>query len=117
MSWKDKITTTTTCTGLADRRLVEVYYQFRTRRNLGSASPCRPACPRLSGGLAACFVGEDRIMHTPKDETLNVKIGNAFDVRERKQTDFTKIATNVYEFEYGDHAPQSQGERNQCRGQ
>ena len=40
-------------------------------------------------------------MHTPKDETLNVKIGNAFDVIcERKQTDFQKIATNVYEFEY-----------------
>jgi hypothetical protein len=47
------------------------------------------------------FVGEDRIMHTPKDETLNVKIGNAFDVIcERNQTDFTKIAANVYELEY-----------------
>ena len=47
------------------------------------------------------FVGEDRIMHTPKDETLSVKIGNAFDVVcERKQTDFTKIATSVYELEY-----------------
>ena len=47
------------------------------------------------------FVGEDRIMHTPKDETLNVKIGNAFDVVcERNQIDFEKIASNVYEFEY-----------------
>ena len=47
------------------------------------------------------FVGEDRIDHTPKDETLNLKIGNAFDVVcERKQTDFQKIATNVYEVEY-----------------
>jgi hypothetical protein len=47
------------------------------------------------------FVGEDRIMHTPKDETLNVEIGNAFDVVcERRQVDFEKIATNVYELEY-----------------
>ncbi len=47
------------------------------------------------------FVGEDRIDHTPKDETLNLKIGNAFDVvAERKQIDFEKIAVNVYEMEY-----------------
>jgi hypothetical protein len=44
------------------------------------------------------FVGEDRIDHTPKDETLNLKIGNAFDVvAERNQTDFQRIANNVYE--------------------
>jgi hypothetical protein len=47
------------------------------------------------------FVGEDRINHTPKDETINIKIGHAFDVVcERKQTDFRKIASNVYEMEY-----------------
>jgi hypothetical protein len=47
------------------------------------------------------FVGEDRIDHTPKGETLNLKIGNAFDVvSERKQVDFEKIASNVYEVEY-----------------
>ena len=33
------------------------------------------------------FVGEDRIMHTPKDETLNIKIGNAFDVDLRAEPD------------------------------
>ena len=32
---------------------------------------------------------------------LDLKIGTAFDViSERKQTDFQKISTNVYEFEY-----------------
>ena len=47
------------------------------------------------------FVGEDRIDHTPKDETLDLKIGNAFDVVcERKQTDFEKIADKVYEVEF-----------------
>ena len=35
------------------------------------------------------FVGEDRIDHTPRNETVRVTTGNAFDlVGERKQTDF-----------------------------
>jgi len=35
------------------------------------------------------FVGEDRIDHTPRDETVRVTTGNAFDlVGERKQTNF-----------------------------
>ena len=51
--------------------------------------------------LVGELVGEDRIAHTPKDEELNLKIGNAFDVAcERKQTDFQKIASGVYEIEY-----------------
>ena len=47
------------------------------------------------------FVGEDRIDHTPKDETLDLQIGTAFDVVcERKQVDFEKIAEHVYEVEF-----------------
>jgi len=35
------------------------------------------------------FIGEEQIDHTPKDEDLSLRIGNAFDiVGERKQTDF-----------------------------
>jgi len=35
------------------------------------------------------FIGEDRIDHTPKDETVKLQMGKAFDiVGERKQTDF-----------------------------
>ncbi len=35
------------------------------------------------------FIGEDQIDHTPKDETLLLYIGNAFDLAgERRQTDF-----------------------------
>ncbi|HUZ47622.1 MAG TPA: DUF4139 domain-containing protein [Terriglobia bacterium] len=44
------------------------------------------------------LIGEDNIHHTPKDETLNLYIGNAFDVRaERKQTDFERLGNNLYE--------------------
>ncbi len=38
------------------------------------------------------FVGEDRIDHTPENETLRLKLGDAFDVTaDRKQTDFRKL--------------------------
>jgi len=44
------------------------------------------------------FIGEDRIDHTPKDETIKIKMGDAFDiVGERKQTDWRKIADNLFE--------------------
>ncbi len=44
------------------------------------------------------FVGEDRIDHTPKDETVKIKMGEAFDlVSERKQTDWRKLGESTYE--------------------
>jgi hypothetical protein len=39
----------------------------------------------------AQFVGEDRIDHTPKNEAVRLKLGQAFDVTaDRKQTDFSR---------------------------
>lgn len=47
------------------------------------------------------FIGEDRIDHTPKDETLDLLIGNAFDiVAERKQTDFKSWGPHTYEMAF-----------------
>ena len=44
------------------------------------------------------FVGEDSIDHTPRDEKLRVKLGEAFDVvGERKQTEWNKLGTCVSE--------------------
>jgi len=83
---------------------VQVYYQFRNEERAGLGMPMPAGVVRVyqadsKGGTQ--FVGEDRIAHTPKDEELNLKIGNAFDVAcERKQTDFQKIAPGVYEIEY-----------------
>jgi hypothetical protein len=46
------------------------------------------------------FIGEDRIGHTPRDETLDLHIGNAFDVvAERKQADF-KTYGRAFEFAF-----------------
>ena len=51
----------------------------------------------------AQFVGEDLIEHTPKNETVRLKLGDAFDVTaDKKQTDFKVLpkpakANNLYE--------------------
>ncbi|MBI3457209.1 MAG: DUF4139 domain-containing protein [Candidatus Rokubacteria bacterium] len=47
------------------------------------------------------FIGEDWIDHTPKDERVKIKMGNAFDVvGERTQRDWRKIASSLYEVEW-----------------
>lgn len=47
------------------------------------------------------FVGEDSVEHTPKDEKVRVKLGDAFDVvGARKQTEWKKIASDTYEAGY-----------------
>jgi hypothetical protein len=41
----------------------------------------------------AQFVGEDRIDHTPKNEKVRLKLGDAFDITaDKKQTSFEKIS-------------------------
>ncbi|RCV63475.1 hypothetical protein C5S53_13490 [Methanophagales archaeon] len=46
------------------------------------------------------FIGEDSIDHTPKDETISLFVGQAFDiVGERTQMDFNKYA-DWYEYEW-----------------
>jgi hypothetical protein len=84
--------------------VVQVFYQLRNDEKSSLGMPMPAGTVRVyqadsRGGVQ--FVGEDRIRHTPKDETVNLKIGSAFDVIcERKQTDFQQISSNVYEFEY-----------------
>ena len=44
------------------------------------------------------FLGENRVRHTPKDETLEFEVGNAFDiVGEHKQTDYRKLGDRSFE--------------------
>jgi hypothetical protein len=90
--------------GAPIKDVVQVFYQFANEEKSGLGMPMPAGNVRVyqadsKGGLQ--FVGEDRINHTPKDEALNLKIGNAFDVVcERKQIDFQKIATGTYDVEY-----------------
>jgi hypothetical protein len=83
---------------------VMVYYKFKNEAKSGLGMPMPAGNVRVyqkdsKGNIL--FVGEDRIDHTPKDETLNVHIGNAFDViSERKQTDYKRIDSHVWEMEF-----------------
>src|SRR6266850_2135084 len=83
---------------------VMVYYKFRNEEKAGLGIPLPAGNLRVyqkdsKGGVL--FIGEDHIDHTPKDETVTVHIGNAFDVvAERKQTDYKRIDTHVWEMEF-----------------
>src|SRR5438876_5966761 len=84
---------------------VGVYIQFRNAQLNKLGMPLPAGTIRLykkddKGNQQ--FIGEDRIDHTPKDEDVRVKVGDAFDVvAERKQTDYKVIASgHVYEYAY-----------------
>jgi hypothetical protein len=50
---------------------------------------------------AALLIGENRIDHTPQGETVDIYLGNAFDlVGERMQRSYTLVAANVVEETY-----------------
>ena len=101
--------------------VVQVYYQFKNEERAGLGMPMPAGVVRVyqadsKGGTQ--FVGEDRISHTPKDEELNLKIGNAFDVTcERNQIDFEKIASQRLRARVRDHAAQSQDDADHRRGE
>ncbi|MFZ3217974.1 MAG: DUF4139 domain-containing protein [Candidatus Acidiferrales bacterium] len=90
--------------GNAIAQPVKVYYRFKNDEKSGLGMPLPAGTVRVyqadaKGGVQ--FVGEDNIQHTPKDEALKIYIGDAFDVVcERKQTDYKKLASNLYEMEY-----------------
>jgi hypothetical protein len=83
---------------------VMVYYKFRNEEKNGLGIPLPSGNVRVyqkdsKGGIL--FAGEDRIDHTPKDENVNIHIGNAFDVvAEHKQTDYKRIDTHTWEMEF-----------------
>lgn len=83
---------------------VGVFVQFRNSQQNKLGMPLPAGTIRLYKKDATGnqqFIGEDKIDHTPKDEDVRVKVGDAFDiVAERKQMDYKVIARNVYEYAY-----------------
>lgn len=83
---------------------VGVFMQFRNSAANKLGMPLPAGTIRLykkdeQGGQQ--FIGEDRIDHTPKDEDVRVKVGDAFDIAaERKQTDYKVISSYIYEYAY-----------------
>jgi hypothetical protein len=91
--------------GQAIKEKVGVYVQFRNAQTNKLGMPLPAGTIRLykkddKGNQQ--FIGEDKIDHTPKDEDVRVKVGDAFDiVAERKQTDFKVLASgHLYEYAY-----------------
>ena len=84
--------------GITGNKKVDTWLSFKNREENGMGVPLPSGRVRVSkldtadGSLE--FIGEDRIDHTPKNETLLLKLGSAFDVvGERRQVDF-KVDSN-----------------------
>lgn len=80
---------------LGQKMKVDVFVEFDNKESAHLGMPLPKGIMRVykkdSGGNAQ-FVGEDRIDHTPKNETVRLKLGAAFDVTaDKKQTDFKKL--------------------------
>jgi hypothetical protein len=91
--------------GQSIKEKVGVYMQFRNSQQNKLGMPLPSGTIRLykkddKGNQQ--FIGEDKIDHTPKDEDVRVKVGDAFDiVAERKQTDYKVIVSgHMYEYAY-----------------
>lgn len=86
-----------------------VFVEFANRESAHLGQPLPRGVVRVykrdSAGNAQ-FVGEDRIDHTPKNDTVRLHLGDAFDVTaDKKQTDFrrrepTNKASYVFESAY-----------------
>jgi len=79
--------------GITGNKKVDSYLSFKNVKDHGMGVPLPSGRVRVSkldtadGSLE--FIGEDRIDHTPKNETVLLKLGSAFDVvGERRQVDF-----------------------------
>ncbi|HEV2494694.1 MAG TPA: DUF4139 domain-containing protein [Terriglobia bacterium] len=83
---------------------VQVHLKFKNSEANSLGQPLPAGTVRVYQGDSkgrVQFIGEDQIDHTPKDETLDLHIGDAFDVvEERKQTDFRAFGSNTYEMAY-----------------
>ncbi|HEY7538951.1 MAG TPA: DUF4139 domain-containing protein [Methylomirabilota bacterium] len=83
---------------------VAVYLEVKNSKENRLGSPLPKGKVRVYKADASGsqqFVGEDWIDHTPKDERVKIKLGNAFDVvGERTQKEFKKLASNLYEVEW-----------------
>lgn len=83
------------------RQKVGVYVEIANKKDHNLGMPLPKGTLRVYKADAEGsrqFIGEDRIDHTPKDESIKIKMGDAFDVvAQRTQTDWRKIADNLYE--------------------
>ncbi len=85
---------------IGSKMKVDVFVEFDNKEAARLGMPLPKGIMRVykqdSQGNAQ-FVGEDAIDHTPKNETVRLKLGSAFDVTaDKKQTDFKKASNREY---------------------
>jgi hypothetical protein len=92
--------------GIGQKMKVGVFVQFENREASRLGMPMPKGVVRVykkDGSGNAQFIGEDSIDHTPKNEKLRLKLGDAFDVTaDKKQTDFKRrepLVNRSYAFE------------------
>lgn len=82
---------------LGDKLKIGTWLEFDNREGSRLGMPLPKGVVRVYKEDAAGnpqFVGEDRIDHTPKNEKIRLKLGDAFDLTAvRKQTDFKKLSS------------------------
>lgn len=83
------------------KKKVSVFIEFDNAKGNGMGMPLPKGIVRVykhDADKSLQFTGEDTIDHTPKDEKVKIKLGEAFDVAAtRKQMDWKKIASDTYE--------------------
>jgi len=80
---------------------VIVEFDNKEKEDLGVPMPKGKVRVYKSDGESIEFVGEDLVDHTPKNETIKLKIGDAFDIlTEERQVEHKKITSRVYEQVY-----------------
>lgn len=87
----------------SDKRKVAVVIEYENKKenNLGVPMPAGKVRMYKSDGKSIEFIGEDKIDHTPKDESIKLKVGDAFDiVAEEITEDEKRIGKNVVEYTY-----------------
>ncbi len=83
------------------KKKISVFIEFDNTKGNGMGMPLPKGIVRVykhDADKSLQFTGEDTIDHTPKDEKVKIKLGEAFDVTAtRKQADWKKIAADTYE--------------------
>ncbi len=80
---------------------VGVYLDFRNSESNGLGMPLPKGIVRVykaDGSGAQQFIGEDQIDHTPRDERVRIRMGEAFDVvGDRRQMEYRVVSSCVSE--------------------
>jgi hypothetical protein len=89
---------------LGDRIKVGTFVGFDNTEKASLGKPLPKGIVRVykkdSNGRSQ-FIGEDSIDHTPRNEEISLKLGDAFDITaRRKQTDFKRLSNDLIESAY-----------------